>query len=206
LRIDLVSITGIGDIHRESRPVNSSLATYVMSDHSKQLRLQNSRRASSLVTLVCLMVFSVTFVIYTSYYLPGTVATHFDFNSEPNGWMTRERYVLLILTLLVSVPTVISVGIGALSQKYPHLINIPNGDYWLAPQRQDESLDFLASHAYRLGRLVIVLMTGLHYLVLVANRTEPPILPESWFMAISLGFIFALIMWVIALYRRFPRS
>jgi hypothetical protein len=49
-------------------------------------------------------------------------------------------------------------------------------------------------------------MTALHYLVLLANRTEPPILPESWFMAISLGFIFALIMWVIALYRRFPRS
>lgn len=177
-----------------------------MSDFSKQLKLQNSRRASSLVTLICLMVFSITFVIYTSYYLPGTVATHFNFNNEPDGWMTRDRYVLLILMLVVSVPTIIGIGIGPLSQKYPHLINIPNGDYWLAPERLDESLDFLVSHAYRLGRLLIVLMTALHYLVLLANRTEPPILPESWFMAISLGFIFALIMWVIALYRRFPRS
>jgi uncharacterized membrane protein len=175
-----------------------------MSDFSKQFKLQNSRRASSLVTLICLMVFSITFVIYTSYYLPGTVATHFNFNNEPDGWMTRDRYVLLILMLVVSVPTII--GIGPLSQKYPHLINIPNGDYWLAPERLDESLDFLVAHAYRLGRLLMVLMTALHYLVLLANRTEPPILPESWFMAISAGFIFALIMWVIALYRRFPRS
>jgi hypothetical protein len=112
----------------------------------------------------------------------------------------------LILMLVVSVPTIIGIGIGPLSQKYPHLINIPNGDYWLAPERLDGSLDFLVAHAYRLGRLLIVLMTALHYLVLLANRTEPPMLPESWFMAISVGFIFALIMWVIALYRRFSRS
>jgi hypothetical protein len=152
------------------------------------------------------MVFSVTLIIYTSYYLPATVATRFNFDNEPVGWMMRDRYVLLILALLVSVPGISSGGISALSQKYPHLINIPNGDYWLAPQRLEASLDFLASHAYRLGRLAIVLMTGLHYVVLVANRTEPPMLPGAWFMAITMGFIFALIMWVIALYRRFPRS
>ena len=93
--------------------------TSVMSDFSKQLKLQNSRRASSLVTLICLMVFSITFVIYTSYYLPGTVATHFNFNNEPDGWMTRDRYVLLILMLVVIVPTIIGIGIGPFSQKYP---------------------------------------------------------------------------------------
>ena len=177
-----------------------------MSDLSKPLKVQSSRCASSLVTLVCLMIFSVTFVIYTSYYLPGTVATRFNFDNEPDGWMTRNSYVLLILTLLISVPTIISFGISALSKKFPHLVNIPNGDYWLAPQRLDESLDFLASHGQRLGRLIIILMTGLHYVVLVANRTEPPMLPQAWFVAILFGFIFALAMWVIALYRRFPKS
>ena len=174
-----------------------------MSDLTKPLRVQSNRRASSLATSVCLMVFSITFIIYTSYYLPGTVATHFDLNNEPDGWMTRNRYVLLILTLLISVPTIIGIGIGVLAEKFPHLINIPNRDRWLAPARRDESLDFLASHGYRLGRLIIVLMTGLHYLVLVANRTEPPILPGAWFMAIAMGFILALFMWVVALFRRF---
>jgi uncharacterized membrane protein len=177
-----------------------------MAELSKEIELQSSRRARSLVILICLIVFSVTFVIYTSYYLPDNVATHFNFNNNPDGWMTRNSYVLLILTLLISVPTIISFGISALSQKYPHLVNIPNRDYWLAPQRLDESLAFLALHGQRLGRLIIVLTTGLHYVVLVANRTEPPMLPQSWFVAILLGFIFALAMWVIALYRRFPKS
>jgi hypothetical protein len=177
-----------------------------MSDFSKQIQVHRRRRASSLVTLICLMVFSVTFVIYTSYHLPGTVATHFNVNNEPDGWMTRNSYLFMILTLLVSIPTLISVGIGMLSQRFPHLVNLPNRDYWLAPRRLDESLDYLASHGHRLGRLVIVLMTGLHYVVLVAHRTEPPVLPQSWLMAILLGFVFALAMWVVALYRRFPKS
>jgi uncharacterized membrane protein len=152
------------------------------------------------------MVFSVTFVIYTSYFLPSKVATHFNANNEPDGWMTRNAYLLLILTLLISIPFAISVGISVLSQKFPHLLNVPNGDYWLAPRRLNESLDFLAAHGHRLGRLIIVLTTGLHYVVLVANRAEPPLLPYSWLMAILLGFVFALAMWVLVLYRRFPRS
>ena len=177
-----------------------------MSDFSKQIQVHSSRRASSLVTLICLMVFSVTFVIYTSFYLPSTVAIHFNVNNEPDGWMTRNKYLLLILALLISIPIVISVGISLLAQHFPHLINLPNRDYWLAPRRLDESLDFLASHAHRLGRLIIVLMTGLHYVVLVANRAEPPVLPQSWLIAILVGFVFALGMWVVALYRRFPKS
>ena len=177
-----------------------------MSNSSKQVHIRSNARARSLVTLICLMVFSVTFVIYTSYYLPSKVATHFNVKNEADGWMTRHVYVLLILTLLISIPSVITVGISMLSRKFPHLINLPNRDHWLAAPRLSESLDFLAAHSHRLGRLVIVLMTGLHYVVLVANRVEPPALPQSWLMAILLGFIFALAMWVLALYRRFPKS
>ena len=174
-----------------------------MSNSSKQIQVYSNAWARALVTLICLMVFSVTFVIYTSYYLPSKVATHFNVNNEPDGWMTRHVYVLWILTLLVSVPSVITVGISILSQKFPHLINLPNGDYWLAPPRMNESLDFLAAHGHRLGRLVIMLMTGVHYVVLVANRAEPPALPQAWFMAMLLGFVLALAMWVLGLYRRF---
>lgn len=173
---------------------------------NKQIQVHSGQRARSLVSLICLMVFSVTFVIYTSYYLPSSVATHFNINNQPDGWMTRNAYLLLILTLLITIPSTISVGISILSKKFCHLINLPNRDYWLAPPRLSQSLDFLAAHGHRLGRLVIVLMLGLHYVVLVANRAEPPALPQPWFIAILLGFVLALGMWVLALYRRFPKS
>ena len=177
-----------------------------MLNSNKQIQVHSGQRARSLVSLICLMVFSVTFVIYTSYYLPSSVATHFNINNQPDGWMTRDFYLLMILTLLISIPSAISVGISILSKKFSHLINLPNRDYWLAPPRLNDSLDFLAAHGHRLGRLVIVLMTGLHYVVLVANRAEPAALPQSWFIAIVLGFVLALGLWVLALYRRFPKA
>ena len=177
-----------------------------MLDSNRQIGVHSGQRARSLMSLICLMVFSVTFVIYTSYYLPTRVATHFNINNQPDGWMTRNAYLLMILTLLISIPSAISVGISILSKKFSHLINLPNRDYWLAPPRLNDSLDFLAAHGHRLGRLVIVLMTGLHYVVLVANRAEPPALPQSWFIAIVLGFVLALGLWVLALYRRFPKA
>jgi len=170
------------------------------------MQVHRNRRARSLVTLICLMVFSVTFVIYTSYFLPSKVATHFNVNNEPDGWMTRNAYALMILALLIIIPIVISAGISVLSKKFPHLLSVPNGDYWLAPRRLNDSLDFLAAHGHRLGRLFIVLMTGLHFIVLVAHRAEPPVLPQSWLLALLLGFVFSLAMWVLALYRRFPKS
>ena len=176
-----------------------------MLNSNKQSQVHSGQRARSLVSLICLMVFSVTFVIYTSYYLPTSVATHFNINNQPDGWMRRNAYLLMILTLLISIPSAISVGISILSKKFSHLINLPNRDYWLAPPRLNDSLDFLAAHGHRLGRLVIVLMTGLHYVVLVANRAEPAALPQSWFIAIVLGFVLALGLWVAALYRRFPK-
>jgi hypothetical protein len=176
-----------------------------MLDSNKQSQVHSGQRARSVVSLICLMVFSVTFVIYSSYYLPISIATHFNVHNEPDGWMTRSAYVLLILTLLISIPSAISVGISILSKKFSRLINLPNRDYWLAPPRVNASLDFLAAHGHRLGRLVIVLMTGLHYVVLVANRAEPAALPQSWFIAMVLGFVLALGLWVLALYRRFPK-
>lgn len=176
-----------------------------MSNSSKQIQVYSNAWVRSLVTLICLMVFSVTFVIYTSHYLPSQVATHFNVDNEPDGWMTRNAYLLLMLTLLVSIPSAVSVAISLLSERFPHLINLPNRDYWLAQPRLNDSMDFLAAHGHRLGRLIIVLMTGLHYVLLVANRSEPPALPQSWFVAILLGFVFALGMWVLALYRRFSK-
>lgn len=177
-----------------------------MLDSNEQIQVRGGLRARSLVSLICLMVFSVTFVIYTSYYLPSSVATHFNINNQPDGWMTRDAYLLMILTLLISIPSAISVGISILSKKFCHLINLPDREYWLAPPRLNDSLDFFGAHGHRLGRLVIVLMTGLHYVVLLANRAEPVALSQPWFIAIVLGFVLALGLWVLALYRRFPKS
>src|SRR4029077_16347124 len=102
--------------------------------------------AGPLVTLVCLTVFAVVFVIYTTGYLPDRVATHFSGDNQADGGMSRDGYLFFVLAFLIGAPLLLSLGIGTLTGKFPQWTNVPYRDYWLAPLRRDASLQFLSAH------------------------------------------------------------
>jgi uncharacterized membrane protein len=160
----------------------------------------------ALVTLICLNVFAVVFVIYTAQYLPDKVATHFGVSGQADGWMSRNGYVLFMLAFIVGVSVFVSFVVGTLPSRFPAWTNIPNRDYWLAPERREESARFLSAHGKRLGYLIVMMMLGMHYTLLLANHMRPPALPGAIFTAILVGFALALIWWVVRLYRRFPKK
>ena len=164
------------------------------------------KAAGPLVTLICLIVFAAVFVIYTTSYLPDSVATHFSGDNHADGWMSRNGYLLFVLAFSIGVPTLLSLGISTLPRKFPQWTNVPNRDYWLAPLRRDESVQFLSAHGKRLGCLIVMLMLGMHYTVLLANSMQPPRLPVSTFSAVLFGFVLSLIWWIVRLYRRFSKK
>ena len=149
------------------------------------------------------MVFPWSLSVYTGSYLPDQVATHFGLHNQANGWMARSDYLILTLSSTTVVPTFISLVIALLPRRFPNLVNIRNRDYWLSGERHAH---YLTSHGCRLGSMVIMMMTGLHYALLVANSSRPPALPYSFTFLLVGGFLLALIIWVVALYRRFPRA
>ncbi len=66
--------------------------------------------------------------LYFHTLMPERVATHFDYNGVPNGWMTRNVLVIFnsaLFLLMASAFTLIPFKV----------MNIPNRDYWLAPSR-----------------------------------------------------------------------
>ena len=163
---------------------------------------QNARTP---IILICLVVFACVFIVYTSQVLPERVATHFGVGNEANGWMSRNGYVSFILAFTVGVVAFLVFVTGALLARFPHWTNVPNRDYWLAPERRAESLGYLAAHGKRLAYLIVVMMLGMHYTILVANQMQPPRLPGSIFTSILISFVLALLWWIVRLYRRFPR-
>ena len=167
--------------------------------------MQRDNPAGALVALVCLTVFAAVFVIYTTRYLPDTVATHFDGNNQANGWMSRNGYLLFILSFMIGISAFVSFVVGTLPRKFPQWTNVPNRDYWLAAERRDESLRYLNAHGKRLGCLIIMMMLGMHYVILKANHMQPPMLPAPTFSAILFSFVLALVWWIVRLYRRFPK-
>ena len=168
--------------------------------------MQRDSSAGALVVLICLTVFAVAFVIYTTGYLPETVATHFGAGNQANGWMSRNSYLFFTLSFMIGVSTFVSFCVGTLPRKFPQWTNLPNRDYWLAAERRDESLAFLSAHGKRLGCLIVMMMLGMHYIILKANHVQPPTLPVSAFSSVLFGFVLALIWWIVRLYRRFPKQ
>jgi len=166
--------------------------------------MQRDSSAGALVVLVCLTVFAVAFVIYTTRYLPETVATHFGAGNQANGWMSRDFYLLFMLSFMIGISSFVSLAVGTLPRKFPQWTNVPNRDYWLSVERRDESLKYLNAHGKRLGCLIVMMMLGMHYTILIANHMRPPMLPVSTFSSVLFGFVLALIWWIVRLYRRFP--
>ena len=168
--------------------------------------MQRDNSAGALVTLVCLAVFAAAFIIYTTRYLPDPVATNFGGENRANAWMSRNDYLLFMLSFTVGLSMFVSFCVGTLPRKFPQWTNVPHRDYWLAPARREESLRYLSAHGKRLGCLIVMMMLAMHYVILKANHTQPPMLPLSIFTSVIFGFSLALVWWVVRLYRRFPKT
>lgn len=162
--------------------------------------------SAPLAILLCLVAFAVAFIVYTTQYLPDVVGTHFGAGNQANGWMSRSGYLIFTLSFVIGMPTLVVVLVGTLPRNYPKWTNLPNKEYWLASARRSESLAYLSAHGKRLGCLIVMFMLGIHYVILFANRSQPPTLPVAQFSSFLFGFALALIWWIVRLYRRFPKQ
>jgi len=110
------------------------------------------------------------------------------------------------LSFIVGVSAFVSFVVGTLPRKFPQWTNVPNRDYWLAPECREESLRYLSAHGKRLVCLIVMMMLGMHYVIIKANQLQPPMLPVATFSSVLIGFVLALVWWIVRLYRRFPKQ
>src|SRR5690606_26698927 len=106
------------------------------------------------------------------------VASHFGSSGAADGFMPRHAYVGLMLGLVIGMP-VLGVALVAWTLGRPDArINIPERAYWLAPQRRAETLERIVAGMRGFSAALIVFLCYTHGLVVVANRSASPALPE----------------------------
>jgi uncharacterized membrane protein len=157
------------------------------------------------VLLVLLLIGYWAYVFGSAPLLPERVATHFGASGRPDGWMSRSGYLNFIAQMGVGLPLFI-VGLIFLTRFVPaSLVNMPNKEFWLASGRREEAQRVLLDRSLWLACLMVVFFGSLHYITIVANRSQPVRLPSQLFFPVLLVFLAGVIVWVIALYRRFPK-
>ena len=146
--------------------------------------------------------------IHFSYYypqLPGVVASHFSGRGMPNGWQTKSAFfgVFVGVSVLAAV-----VGFGVpriIAAVPPQLINLPNKQYWLAPEHLAETLEFLSVYFAWFGCAVLLIMIFTFDYAIQSNLhpDNRPSASRMWY--ILAGFLVFAIVWIARMFTRFGR-
>jgi uncharacterized membrane protein len=166
---------------------------------------RGSARAVFLVVVTC----AAIFVWVTSRTLPEVAASHFGGSGSANGFMPRDFYAWFMLLFVVVLPVVL-VFVPSISLREPNAgLRLPNRAYWLAPERQHDTLEFLRQHMARFGSMLVVFLCYIHWLVVRANTLVPPRLPATWAIGGIVAFVVGALVWTRMLlqhFRKVPRQ
>ncbi|MCC7403639.1 MAG: DUF1648 domain-containing protein [Bdellovibrionales bacterium] len=136
--------------------------------------------------------------------LPEVVASHFGQNGLANGYSSKQGhlYAMMVLYALMAL----SFGILPVLFRWipTRLINLPHREYWLAPERREASLGRLRDWMAMMGVSVFFFFMVVNWMVVEANRRNPPRLSDSflWALAIFIGFT---LLWTVALMMAFRK-
>ena len=158
---------------------------------------------TQILIFVSFIVTVVVFELMTSGSLPEIVASHFNATGAADGYMPRRVYIGALLLIVIGAPLVVAVLPYQLGKRRSHSLNIPHRSYWLAPARREETLTFLWQHGLWFAAILAVFLAYVHWLVVTANRLQPPQLASADLLAALGCFFILLIVWLVLLFRRF---
>lgn len=158
----------------------------------------NTLRGS--VAFVLLLVALAMFVVVTSQRLPPVVASHFGVGGLPNGFMPRAVYTTIMLVLVIAPPALLVYLPASVVRKGGARLNLPNREYWLAPERRGATAEYLRRQSMLFAAAGALFLAYTHWLVVRANARVPVALPEAPFYAGLATFLVIVLLWVVALY------
>ena len=161
------------------------------------------RRIGQVLRIAAPVIAAAIFVLMTSRALPAKVASHFGSDGSANGYMWHHTYLYFMLAFVVLLPLFFNFVASAVARLPVTMINIPNRDYWLAPERRGLVVDRLRRQMQMFSAMLVVFLCFVHWEVMRANQSMPPMLDNRRFM-LGLGlFMAALIVWIVSLRRQF---
>jgi len=143
----------------------------------------------------------------TYYYpqMPQRMASHFAADGHPNGWMLREPFFLILFVVAASSAMVAFFAPWQIAATQNARINLPNRDYWLAPERRDATMRYVAAMMGWFGcALLFVLISGI-FLAMQANLAPGGRFNSEAMIAVLVGFLLFLLVWMVRFIRHFQR-
>ncbi len=159
----------------------------------------------SAVVIVALLAVAAVQIAYYAPRLPETVASHFNAAGIPNSWEPKQLFLELYVVILLSV-TAVYVLVPRLIGILPvEMINLPNKNYWLAPERHATTIEYFLDHFAIFGAGTLVLLVTMFQLCINANLLGQTNFPSVVAMLFAAAYLVFVVTWVTTLFLRFRR-
>lgn len=156
--------------------------------------------------LVLLLAGAAWHMIHCYPLLPDTVASHFGGSGQPDGWSSKQSFIT-VYAVTVAVLGGIFLAIAFAIPKLPKTwVNVPNRDYWLAPERGSESLAAITATLLWLGNATLAFTIAVMHLTFLVNLGQRPGLGSIffWLLGVYLAGAIGTAVWMAVRFKKAP--
>lgn len=159
-----------------------------------------------MTVLLLLAVLAAVQMVHYHPLLPDNIAVHFGAGGEPNGWSNKTEFVLTYGGTEAFI-MIVGVALAFVLGRIPaSLINIPHREYWLSPERKDETLVFLVDQLLWIEVATLAFLIAIAQLVFKENLGEVPPRLSGEFWYVLVAFVGATLWMTARIILRFRRS
>jgi len=161
-------------------------------------------RNISLIVFILILLLCLGQAAYYYPLLPDRVASHFGASGRPDAWSSKESFVKIYL-IVVAFIAVLFPGIGIIVRKIPaNLMNLPNKDYWLSPERKQETVAVLSRQFLWFGSATLLLLLDMMHQTFRVHLGKAQALEHPWTSIVA--YVVFTTAWSIGLIVKFARK
>jgi len=148
-------------------------------------------------------------LLMAAYYyprMPVRMASHFAGDGRPNGWQPREAFFLIMLVVGSLSAIIVFFAPWRIASQPDARINLPNRDYWLAPERRALTMNYISAFMAWFGCGVLFVLISGTFLAMQANLAPDGRLNSQALLVIIVVFLLFLPVGLIRFLRHFQKT
>ena len=133
-------------------------------------------------------------IVYFYPQLPETIASHFDASGQANGFMSKNSFFVSFTILPAFLTAMFSLIPKWLPKMPDSMVNLPNKEYWLTPERREQTFARLGNFFAWLNVAVVAVFVAVNQIVLTANVMRKDPNPTALWMILGAFFVVIIIL------------
>jgi len=141
--------------------------------------------------------------------LPDPMASHFNASGGATAWMPKSGFFFLFAFVMVFAGIPVFLVPKQLASRSNDKINLPNKEYWLAPERRAETMQYLGIQMAWFGcALVAFLLCGFYFAVSANLKPDHTFDSTSFYIPLGafLTFSFSLPIRLLSRFGKVPSA